>query len=75
MSEQPPPIIPGIEPDESDLALIKLWGDFEKEQPVILDAANKRIIEMVTGLQAVFLAVAAFGKDFPQDYLTQGWAR
>ena len=71
---QPPPILPGQEPGESDLALLKLWNDLEKGQLDILDQANKRIVEMVTGLLAVFLAVAAFGKDFPQDYLKQGYA-
>lgn len=74
MSGQPTPIIPGQEPSQSDLALVKLWSELEKGQLDILDQANKRIIEMVTGLLAVFLAVVAFGKDFPQEYLKAGYA-
>ena len=74
MTEQPPPIIPGTPPSESDKALVKLWSDLEKEQLDILDQSNKRIIEMVTGLQALFLAIVAFGKDFPPPYLQEGAA-
>ena len=65
------PIIPGTPPSESDKALVKLWSDLEKEQLDILDQSNKRIIEMVTGLLALFLAIVAFGKDFPPSYLQE----
>ena len=72
MSAQEPPILQGTPPTADDKALIKLWGELEKEQIDILDQANKRIIELVTGLQALFLAILAFGKDFPPPYLKEG---
>jgi hypothetical protein len=74
MSQQQPPILPSREPDAGELALVKLWIDLEKGQLDILDQSNKRIIELVTGLQGLFLAIAAFGKDFPPAYLQQGLA-
>ena len=74
MSEQAPPILPGRPPGESDKALVKLWSELEKGQLDILDQSNKRIVEMVTGLQGLFLAIVAFGKDFPPAYLQQGVA-
>ena len=73
MSDESPPLIGGTPPSEQDKALLKLWSELEKGQLDLLDQSNKRIIEMVTGLQALFLAVAALGKDFPPPYL-QGWA-
>jgi hypothetical protein len=74
MSEQEPPILQSVPPSEGDKALVKIWAELEKGQLDILDQANKRIIELVTGLQALFLAIIAFGKDFPPPYLQDGAA-
>jgi hypothetical protein len=74
MSQHDPPILPATPPSDSDKALVKLWSELEKEQLDILDQANKRIIELVTGLQALFLAILAFSNDFPPPYLKTGAA-
>ncbi len=74
MSQKDPSILQGAPPSEGDKALVKIWAELEKEQLDILDQANKRIIELVTGLQALFLAIIALGKDFPPPYLMDGAA-
>ncbi|MSP14016.1 MAG: hypothetical protein EXR62_13810 [Chloroflexi bacterium] len=51
-------------PDEAT-RLAALFDDLEGKQLDFLDQAAKRVIELTTGLQAVFLAVAALGNKFP----------
>jgi hypothetical protein len=67
MSE--PPILQGRPATAQEEALVALWDAFAKEQAPFLDAANKRVVELVTAVLGLFLAVLAFGKEFPPPYL------
>lgn len=69
MSEPDIPILEGRPPNAAELRLLGLFDEIEKQQVDFLDQAGKRIIELVTLLQGVFLAVIALGKDFPPPYL------
>lgn len=69
MSDQDIPILEGRPPNAAELRLVALFDELEKQQVDFLDQAGKRIIELVTLLQGVFLAVIAFGKEFPPPYL------
>ena len=46
-----------------------LLDEIKKNQLNFIDEANKRIIELSTGLLGLLFAVIAFGKDFPPIYL------
>jgi hypothetical protein len=56
-------------PTEEELNLRQLFLDLNKGQIEFLDQAGKRIIELVTALLGVLLAVIAFGGSFPPSYL------
>lgn len=69
MSDPDTPILEGRPPNAAEVRLLALFDDLEKQQVDFLDQSGKRIIELVTLLQGVFLAVVALGKDFPPPYL------
>ncbi|MBN1284116.1 MAG: hypothetical protein JXB47_01820 [Anaerolineae bacterium] len=56
-------------PDDADRRLLARFDEIEAGQLDLLDAAGKRIVELVTGLLGVLLAVLALGKNFPPPYL------
>jgi uncharacterized membrane protein len=62
-------------PDSEDKHLIEMFDKIEAGQLDLLDAAGKRIIELVTGLLGVLLAVLALGQYFPPPYLNNPFAR
>jgi hypothetical protein len=66
---RPPPPQESRPPTEEQQRLFTLFAEMERSQPDTLDAAGKRIIELVTGLLGVLFAVIAFGDTFPPPYL------
>ena len=64
-----PPIVDGRQPSDEEKSLKSFFNELMIGQVTFLDEANKRIIELVTGLLAVLFAVIAFGKDFPPPYM------
>ena len=64
-----PPILDSEPLSDEDKRLLATLDDIEAKQPELLDQAGKRVIELATGLQAVFLAIAAFGDKFPPAYV------
>ncbi len=64
-----PPILDSETLSDEDKHLIATFDDIEAKQPELLDQTGKRIIELATDLQAVFLAIAAFGDKFPPTYV------
>jgi hypothetical protein len=64
-----PPILPGKPLSDEHKRLLALFDELKKNQLTFLDEAGKRIIELSSGMLGLLLAVVAFGKDFPPDYL------
>jgi len=64
-----PPTYEGQPLSDSDKRLVALFDELEKKQIDFLDEAEKRIIELTTGLLGVLFAVTAFGDKFPPPYL------
>ena len=64
-----PPILPGKPLSDEHKRLLALFDEMKKNQLTFLDEAGKRIIELSTGMLGLLLAVTAFGKDFPPEYL------
>ena len=52
-----PPILDSETLSDEDKHLIATFDDIEAKQPELLDQTGKRIIELATDLQAVFLAI------------------
>lgn len=75
MSQPEPEILDGRPPTDEEKQLQSLFQSLQKEQLTYLDEANKRLIELCTGLLGVLFAALAFGKDFPPPYLAGGLAK
>ena len=60
------------EPTEEHRRLVAFFQDLEKGQVDTLDAACKRVIELVTLMLGLAFATIAFGTDFPPSYLADG---
>ena len=59
----------------ADEQLLTLFDTLQTTQLERMDKHAERIIELITGMLALLLALVAFGKDFPPDYLTSWPAR
>ncbi len=68
------PVVQGrpLSPEEN--RLVAVYETLKTNQLDFLDAAGKRMIELSTGLLGLLLAAAAFGPDFPPDYLANNRA-
>lgn len=69
MNKDEIPILEGEPARPEEIRLMALFDEFRSKQFTFLDEAAKRIIELSTGLMALFLAVIAFGDDYPPAYL------
>lgn len=66
-----------ILPESEKIAELKrlqaIFNDMETKQLDFLDEAGKRLIELITLLLGVLLAIVAFGDNFPPPYLVGNW--
>jgi hypothetical protein len=64
-----PPIIKGRPLTDEEKRLIAILDEMERKGIEYLDQSAKRIIELVTALLGVAVAIIAFGENFPPPYL------
>lgn len=68
-----PPIEKGRKPTLEEERLVAIFAEIESKQLELLDQSAKRIIELVTALLGIVVAVSSFSDNFPPPYLANNF--